>query len=116
MKLHELHEGLFKSKVIALKNDNFTPEERALIKKHFPTGSNIDLKRPGKDEPLFPDNAHAVYGKGHLSFYKSNGKLHVSVGHYSNDRDPGDPKKSPMVHTDRAATDTELTQLKKDLK
>ena len=115
MKLNELHEGLFGKKEQP-KNEIFSDEDRNLIKRLFPTGTNVDLKKPGsKDEYLFPENVHGTFGRGHLVFYKRNGQLKVSVGHYSNNQDPGDPKKRPLLHKDYDASVDELERLKKDL-
>lgn len=118
-KMMGLKEGLSFKEFLGKKKDEksspLTDEERKMIKRIFPECNALE-KRPGRDEWLFPSNAHAVYGTGRLSFYKKGNELRVSVGHYRNNMGPGDPKISPITHTDHAATEDELERLHKELK
>lgn len=113
MLLQELKEGWF---VGHRKQDQepspLTSEERDLIKRLFPD-SNVHMKM-GDGKHVFDKNAHAVYKNLRLSFYKKGDELRVSVGHYRDHDGPGNPKVSPVTHTDHVATEDELERIQRN--
>lgn len=77
-----------------------TPEQRALIKQHFPD-NNGSLRRSGPDSDyVLPLNVKANYGHGEISFRNEDGQLIASVAFYPNVRDVGNPRVSPYGHYD----------------
>lgn len=101
-------------KVKPKENKPLTAEDRALIKRIFPQ-TNADMKMPGRDEYVLPQNAHAHHGTARLSFYKDGDELRVSVAHHHSEQDAINPRAIPITHTDHAATEDELERLKRDL-
>lgn len=105
-------EGLFDKKPkTKLNTRDFTPEERALIKKYVPH-SNTEYK--SGDKPLFPRNAHGVRGHGDITFYTEDDVLMASVGWYQNKDDAGKPRKSPLTHIEvKLASEADFKKLVK---
>ena len=95
------------------KNEPLTDEERKLIKRIFPD-TNADLKM-GDGSYVFNSNAHANHGRASLSFYKNGDELRVSVAHYKDYQDVGNPRAIPITHTDHAASEDELERIKRDI-
>lgn len=112
MLLEELKEGWF---IGHRKQDQqptaLTDEERERIKRLFPD-SNVHLKM-ASGEHVFDKNAHAIYKNLRLSFYKKGDELRVSVGHYRDHDGPGNPKVSPVTHTDHIASEDELERIQR---
>ena len=97
MKVAELfNEGWFNKK--ESKNEPLTSAERKMIASAF-KGHNADIKKPGTDDPLFPENIHVVTDTKRITFYKRDGQLKATVGHHRHG-EAGDPKKRPISHTD----------------
>lgn len=92
-----LREGIldfFKKK----KEDEYAPltdEHRKLIASTF-KNSNVDAKT-ADGKHVLTHNARANSGKARFNFYNKNGKLHAGVDHYSDDRGPSDPGRSPGI-------------------
>lgn len=90
---------LFGKKVSSPKRTDITAEERAMIKKVFPKGSNADMKM-GNGEYVLPQNVHVVLDHTRVNFYKDGDQLMASVEWYSHDQNPGNPNARPLTHTE----------------
>lgn len=110
-----VNEGVFDmfSKKKEEKNEPLTLDERKLIKRYFPD-SNAMLKM-GNGDYVFDSHAHATHGRAKLSFYKSGDELRVSVAHHKSENDAGNPRASPITHTDHSANEDELKRIKRDV-
>ena len=108
-----LAEGWFSKKKTVADRTPLTDEERELIERIFPD-TNAMLK--SGDKYLFDDGAHATYKNLHLTFYKRDGELKVSVAYYKDHDGPGNPKVSPDFHTDHNVSEDELERIKKSAK
>jgi hypothetical protein len=114
MKLHELHEGWFSKKEPKIDRQPIDDEEREMISRAFDFGHNAKLKRG--NEYVLPDNVTLNYRKARVNFYKDGSKLMASVGYYSDEDGPGNPKKSPAKTVDRQIKGKEdLYNLKDEL-
>ena len=94
---NELQEGIFDI-FRKKKEDQYAPltdAHRKLIASTF-KNSNVDAKTT-TGEYVLTHNAHANSGKSRFNFYNKNGKLHAGVDHYSDDRGPSDPGRSPGI-------------------
>jgi len=75
-----------------------TAEERETMARVFGNPGNSKLKKG--DEFLFPQNVTLVYKNARFNVYKEDGKLMASMGIYSDEDGPGNPRKSPIKTTD----------------
>ena len=111
MLLRELKEGWFSSKKEHKPvRTPLTDEERQLIQRIFPD-TNVMLK--SGDKYLFDDGANATYKNLHLTFYKRDDELKVSVAYYKDHDGPSNPRTSPDFHTDHDVSEDELERIKK---
>lgn len=106
---------LFGKKSSSPKRTDITAEERAMIKKVFPSGSNADMKM-GNGEYVLPQNIHVTLDHTRVNFYKDGDQLLASIEWYSKEQNPGDPKSRPLTHTEQKINDEQdLRDLKKKL-
>ena len=108
-----LAEGWFSKKKNAPTRTSLTDEERELIERIFPD-TNVMLK--SGDKYLFDDGCHATYKNLHLTFYKRDGELKVSVAYYTDHDGPSNPRTRPLFHTDHSVSEDELERIKKSAK
>lgn len=112
----ELLEGWFsKKKEPKLNRTDFTDEERKMIKSVFPTGSNVDLKHGEKY--VLPQNVTLNFKRSNVNFYKDGDQILASVGWYRDEDGPGNPRTSPMFHTDhKISSIADLKKLKAEMR
>lgn len=99
MRLDEIF-GFGRKKEPELKRADITPEEREMIARAFDFGHNAKLKK-ASGEYVLPGNVTLNYRRARVNFYKEGDQLMASVGWYSDEDGPGNPKKSPITTTDR---------------
>jgi hypothetical protein len=79
------------------KNERITTDaDCKLIDSAIPKSHNGFLKKG--DDYLFPNNVHAITNYEHIAFYKREGQLMASVGHYLRPDRSHDPKARPMFY------------------
>lgn len=107
-----LEEGLFGSKPKAMVRTDVTADDRKMITSVFPNGHNADLKRG--QEYVLPQNITINHKRARMNIYKDGDTLKASIGHYADEDGPGNPRKSPIHHTEHDITSVDdLKKIKK---